>query len=172
MTRQKEVLRNIVWASLLAALSVVFDLAFKVIVPNNIGFAFYAIPIIIAGMFLGVKYSIVIAILGDSVSVLLAGETFLPLFALGSLMWGLIPALLLNKDSDLKRIIFVVLITHLLVTSINSVALAVHIYKRVEGLYLDLPFRLVMMIPSSLVISFLSEALIEPIKIKKELEIN
>lgn len=167
MNMKNKELRKIVWAALLTAISIVLDSVFKIILPSNVGVAFYAIPIIIAGMFLDIKYSLVIAFLGDGVSVLISGDPFYPLFTLGSLMWGLIPPLLLNKDSKLPKIIVVVLLTHLFVTSINSLAIVVHYTKNFMGMLVDLPLRIALAIPASFAISFGVEALIEPIKLKE-----
>lgn len=161
-------LKKFTFAAMLAAISVVIDVLVKQLIgTNTIGTAYYAIPIVIAAMFLGVKYSVVIAILADAVSVILAGQTFLPLFMVGPIIWGLIPGLLLNKNSDLFKIIIVLLITHLLVTSANSIALAVHIHKSWQALLVDLPLRAVLIIPNTLIISLLTEAVREPMMIRK-----
>lgn len=160
-------LRKIVFAAMLAAISIVIDLLFKSVIPNNtIGTAYYAIPIVICGIFLGLKYSVVVAILCDTVGVLVAGQTFLPLFMLAPIFWGLIPALLLNKDSDFREILIVILVTHIFVTGVNSLALVVHIFKSWKGLIADLPFRLGLLIPNSIVISLLVQAIMEPLLIK------
>jgi len=161
-------LKKFTFAAMLAAISVVIDVIVKQLIgTNTIGTAYYAIPIIIAAIFLDVKYSVVIAILADAVGVILAGQTFLPLFMVGPMIWGLIPGLLLNKNSNLFKIIAVLLITHLLVTSANSFALAVHIHKSWQALLVDLPLRAVLIIPNTLIISLLTEAVREPMMIRK-----
>lgn len=161
-------LKKFTFAAMLAAISVVIDVIVKQLIgTNTIGTAYYAIPIIIAAIFLGVKYSLVIAILADAVSVLLAGQTFLPLFMVGPIIWGLIPGLLLKKNSNLFKIIVVLLITHLLVTTANSIALVIHIHKSWQALLVDLPLRAGLIIPNTLIIAFLTEAVREPMMLRK-----
>lgn len=166
MNKLNKELKNIIWAALLTAISVLLDVALKLPLPRTIGFAFYAIPIIIAGIFLGIKYSLAIAIIGDTVGVILSGMPFFPIYALGSAMWGLIPPLLLNKYSNFAKIIITVFLTHFIVTTINSIAQVVHYHTGFVGMLIDLPLRIALAIPSSIVIAFLIEALIEPIKIR------
>ncbi|MDY0277371.1 MAG: folate family ECF transporter S component [Acholeplasma sp.] len=158
-------IKKVVWAAMLAALSIVIDFTFNMIIPvQTMGTPYYAIPIIIAAIFLGPKYSIMIAFLGDLVTVLITpGVTFLPLFALASIMWGVIPGLLLKNNKKFINILLVVLITHLAVTSINSLALFVHYHKSVTGLMVDLPLRLGLIIPNTLIISMLVEAVLTPV---------
>lgn len=161
-------MKKITFATMLAAISVLIDILFKsVIGTNTIGTAYYAIPIIIAAIFLGFKYSVVIAILADAVGVILAGQTFLPLFMVGPLIWGLLPGLLLNKKSNLFKIIVITFITHILVTTSNSFALYIHIYKSFEAMILELPIRLLLVIPNSLIIGLLTEAVKEPMLLRK-----
>lgn len=91
-------MKKVTFATMLAAISVVIDILVKNLIgTNTIGTAYYAIPILIAAIFLGFKYSVVIAILADAVGVILAGQPFLPLFMVGPILWGLIPGLFLNK---------------------------------------------------------------------------
>lgn len=160
-------LKKIVLASILGALSVIIDMVFKLVIPiSTIGTPFYAIPIIIIGLFLGVKYSVIIAFLADLITVLIAGIPFFPIFSLGSMMWGIFPALFLKPENKIwKKSLFIV-VTYLLVTLINSIGLYIHYHKSFVGLLADLPIRLGLIIPNTIVIVALVEALIEPVKIK------
>lgn len=163
-------LRKVVWASLLGAASIIIDMLFKLIIPIQVmGTPYYAIPIIIAAIFLGPKYSIPIAFLGDLVSTTLAGHTFFPLFSIASTLWGIIPGLLLKNTSNFTFILLVVFITHILVSATNSLALYIHYHNSIEGLLVDLPLRLIMIIPNTIVITLLVEASIEPIKLRTSL---
>lgn len=165
-------LKKVIWASILTALSIIIDVVFKTIIPTQtMGTAYYAIPIIIAAMFLGVKYSLIVAFIGDLVGVLLAGVPYFPLFSLGAMMWGLIPALFLKNRRDFKSIIIVILITHLLVTSLNSFALMVHYHQSIQGLLIDLPLRAFLIIPNSIIISLLIEGVLTPIELRKNVEV-
>ena len=90
--------KKMVLAAILTAISVVIDTTFKLMLPTQlVGVPFYAIPLVIRAIILGPKYSVIMALLGDLTSVLIAGQTALPLFALGAMMWGLIPGLLLHR---------------------------------------------------------------------------
>lgn len=161
-------IKKVVWASILGAISVVIDIVFKLLIPvNTIGIPFYAIPIVIAAIFLGPKYSIAIAFLGDLVTVLLVGQTPLPLYSLASTMWGIIPGILFRKKHNFSWILLVIFITHLAVTLTNSFAYYIHFSGyNLKATLVTLPFRAAMIIPNSLVIALLTEATLEPIKIK------
>ncbi|VEU80249.1 folate family ECF transporter S component [Haploplasma axanthum] len=165
-------LKKIVLASILTALSIVIDITFNALVPTQtMGTAYYAIPIIIAGIFLGVKYSLLMAFIGDSLSVIIGGIPFFPLFSIGAMMWGLLPGLLLKNKKGFSRILVVVLITHILVTTLNSVALMVHYHKSITGLLIDLPLRAFLIIPNSIIIALLVEAVLTPIELRKNVEV-
>lgn len=161
-------MKKVTFATMLAAISVVIDILVKNLIgTNTIGTAYYAIPILIAAIFLGFKYSVVIAILADAVGVILAGQPFLPLFMVGPILWGLIPGLFLNKKSNLLKIILVVFGTHLLVTTANSFALYIHIHKSFAAMLAELPLRLLLVIPNSLIIGLLSKAVKEPMLLRE-----
>lgn len=163
-------LKKVVLASILAAVSVVIDIIFKSIIPlQTLGTPFYAIPIIVAAIFLDVRYSVIIAFLGDGVAVLLSGQTYLPLFTLSALMWGLIPGLFLKHKSNFGFILLIVFVTHILATTLNSYALYVHFHRSIEGLLVDLPIRLSLIIPNSLVVALLVKAVLVPIEEKLEM---
>lgn len=165
--------RKVVWASLLAALSIVIDSIFKLIIPlQTMGTAYYAIPIVIAAIFLGPKYSILVAFIGDLVSVFIAGHPFFPLFSIASTMWGIIPGFLLKGKKNFGLILTVVLITHILVSALNSYALYVHYHRTIEGLMVDLPLRLGLIIPNSIIITLLVQAVIIPIEEKEVFKIS
>ena len=160
-------LKKVVFAAILAAISVVLDVLSKYMIGiQTMGTGYYAIPIIIAAIFLGVKYSVVVAVLADLVSVLLAGQTILPLFVLGPIFWGLIPALFLNKDSSLVKIVIVVIFAHLLATLANTLALYVHIHGSITQTLIGLPLRLGLIIPNSLIIAFIVEAIKEALMLR------
>lgn len=166
-------LKKIVWAAILAALSIVIDIAFKMIIPlQTMGTAYYAIPIIIGAIFLGPKYSIWIAFISDFISVFIAGHTFFPLFSLASTLWGVIPGFLLKGKTNLKRILIVVFLTHLIVTTVNSFALYIHFHKTIEALLVDLPLRYGLIIPNSLIIAILVHASLIPISDKNVFKIS
>lgn len=159
--------KKMVWAAILAAISVIIDTTLKLVIPTQlVGVPFYAIPIIVSAIFLGPKYSIIIAFLGDFVTLLLApGIPFYPLFSLASTMWGIIPGFLLYKKKPSLLIIgLVVFITHILVTALNSYALMVHYHASLAGLLIDLPLRLLLIIPNTMIITAVVKSIIVPIE--------
>lgn len=159
--------KKMVLAAILTAISIVIDTVFKVIIPTQlVGVPFYAIPIIIGAIILGVKYSLIIAILGDIVSAVISpGVTPLPLFTLAALFWGLIPGLTLYKEKHKGFLmVLIILVTHLIVTALNSFALYVHFHRSIAGLLVDLPLRLILIIPNTIIIVTLCRAVIESIR--------
>ncbi|HHW79638.1 MAG TPA: folate family ECF transporter S component [Acholeplasmataceae bacterium] len=159
--------KKMVLAAILTAISVVIDTAFKVIIPTQlVGVPFYAIPIIIGAIILGTKYSVIIAVLGDIVSAVISpGVTPLPLFTFAALFWGLIPGLFLYRNKYNGFVTgLIVLGTHLIVTSLNSFALYVHFHRSLSGLLVDLPLRLLLIIPNTIIITALTRVVIESLK--------
>lgn len=162
-------LKHVVLASLLGALSVVIDMLLNILIPiDTVGTAYYAIPIIVIAIFFGIKYSLFIAFIADAITVLTLGIPFFPLFSLASVMWGVIPTIL-KPETKLWKKILVILITHILVTTINSVAIAVHYTGSFKAMLLELPIRLSLVIPNSIIIALVVEAVIEPIKYRLNL---
>lgn len=165
-------LKHVVLASLMGALSVIIDILFNLLIPiETLGTAYYAIPIIVVAIFLGVKYSLVIAFIADALTVFILGIPFFPLFSLSSIMWGLVPTVL-KPNTKLWKKILVVIITHILVTSINSLAIAVHYTGSFKAMLIELPVRLSLVIPNSIIISLIVEAVIEPIKYRLNIRVQ
>lgn len=160
-------LKKFIFASLLATISVIINLVFKTLIQTDkIGTAYYAIPIIIACLFLGLRYSILVALASDIIGVLLSPFPFYLFFTISSLMWGIVPALLKGKRMNLFKLIIIVFITHLLATTTNSFAIAFHITKSYKAMLIDLPLRLLLLIPNTIIIALLTEAVSEAIKLK------
>ena len=127
----KHNLRKIVLCALLTALSVVIDILFKMMFSNMaFGVSLYAIPLVIASIFCGPLLGGISAFIGDAVGVFIAGGGYLPLFALGSVLWGVIPGLFfIKKDVNFYPLLLVVLLTHTLVTLTNTLAIYVYMGK-------------------------------------------
>jgi len=160
-------LKKLIFATMLAAISVIINVLFKTLIQTDtIGTAYYAIPIIIACLFLDLKYSVLVALASDIVGVILSPFPFYFFFTFGSLMWGIIPSLLKGRKHNLFKLIVIVFITHLFATTINSFAIAFHITKSYKAMLVDLPIRLALVIPNTLIIAFLTEAVSEAIKLK------
>ena len=125
--RNNNQLQKLVLGASLTALSVVIDVFFKVLLQiPNFGLPFYAIPLIIGAILLGPLYGGIMALVGDAIAVLVVGVGYLPLFALGSMMWGVVPGLLLYKRYNHFRLAGTIFLSYLMASSINTYAITVY----------------------------------------------
>lgn len=116
--------KKVALGAILASLSVVLKLAFDMWLPiDTFGFPFYAIPLILGGLFLGPIYGFAIALVADTTFGLIQG--YLPLFLISSLCWGVIPSLLTKRAKGMYFLI-VVLITYLMSNLANTFAIGIH----------------------------------------------
>jgi|GEM_PF-3176246 len=158
-------LKKMIWASLLATISIIIDVFFKSSIPVlSFGTPYYAIPIVIASIFLGLKYSLIVAISSDFLGVIISGMPFFPLFTIAPIIWALISSLTLSHKSEIKKILFVIIIIHILASIFNSLALMVHVHKNIKGVIVDLPIRLLLIIPNSIILSCVIKSLLIPIE--------
>ncbi|VEU83207.1 folate family ECF transporter S component [Acholeplasma hippikon] len=147
-------LRKVTLAATLTALSVVIDILFKQFIPASIqnvfGLPFYAIPLIIGAMLLGPIYGLLMAIVSDYFATMASGFAYMPLFVLAAVVWGVIPGLLIKSKDNYLKIFIVILITHILATFFNTLALEVY-----GWLYLDKIFyvRLTLVPVNSIIIT-------------------
>ena len=80
-------LKKIALGAILAALSVVLNLMFSLWLPTDaFGFPFYSIPLILAGLFLGPLYGLIVAVVADTAFGLAQG--YYPLFVISSIEIG------------------------------------------------------------------------------------
>ncbi len=104
-------------------------------------FTFYDIPLMISGIMYGPIIGGLSGLIVDWFNILVPNyATGFNLFTISSMMWGIIPGLLLfgRKDLSLVRIINAVLITSIIVFSINTYQLYLFIGS---GMLAELPFR-------------------------------
>ncbi len=109
-------------------------------------FSFYDIPLIVAGIMYGPIIGALSGLIVDWFNILIPNlATGFNLFTISSMMWGIIPGLLLfgRKDLSLVRIINAVLITSIVVFSINSYQLYLFMGS---GMLADLPFRVITLV--------------------------
>lgn len=125
MSRNRDLVFKITTASSLAALSIVLKISFDMWIPiNTFGFPFYSIPLILAGMYLGPYYALMVGFIADTIGGMYPGP-YLPLFLFSSLAWSLIPSLL-SKDTKGIRWWIVIAMTYLTATAFNTLAIYVH----------------------------------------------
>ncbi len=120
-------LKKIALGAILAALSVVLNLMFSLWLPTDaFGFPFYSIPLILAGLFLGPLYGLIVAVVADTAFGLAQG--YYPLFVISSIAWGLLPRLMTRKPLGIKWYI-IILITYIVSSLGNTFAIYVHFSK-------------------------------------------
>ncbi|MCF7926294.1 MAG: folate family ECF transporter S component [Candidatus Izimaplasma sp.] len=128
-------------AAILVSMSVVLKI-FLSFTLADFRFTFYGIPLMISGIMFGPIVGAINGFVVDWINILMPNlATGFNLFTVSSMMWGIIPGLLLYKRKELTliSIVSVTLITSVLVFSINSYQLYVWMGK---GMYGALPFRI------------------------------
>src|SRR5690606_16809459 len=121
----KKELRKLTLASILTALSIVLDIAFKVLVPatQSFGFPFYAIPLVIGSIVLGPIYGGTLAFISDSVLFFAARRGYYSLiFALQAISWVVITFLLPKIISDPLSVTLAILISRLVASTLSTTA--------------------------------------------------
>ncbi|MCF7932666.1 MAG: ECF transporter S component [Acholeplasmataceae bacterium] len=139
--KHQMLLQKLALASVLTALSIVIDIMFKMIAMSPVfGFPFYAIPIVLGSILLGPIFGMMMAFIGDFFGVINSGYPYLPLFALAALAWGAIPGILMRKHVQPERLMWAIVISYLLASGFNTVAMMVH--YSVQTALANLPLRL------------------------------
>jgi ECF transporter S component (folate family) len=111
---------------------------------NLIGLPFYSIPLIISSIVCGPVYGFVSALITDTFGTLISGQTYLPLYGLGTVLWGIIPYFFSKKKRNDSIFLGIgLLITHILVTLINT--LSNYLYFGIESTLLTLFPRLIIL---------------------------
>lgn len=150
MKRSKEI-KKLVLASSLVAISIVIDIFFKQVLSfNNFGVPFYAIPIVFGSVILGPVYGLVMGYVSDLVGfVAFPNGVYAFVFALSAMVWGFVPGLFLYKRFDKTRLVFAIIVAHLLATIANTIGLLT--FLPTETALASLTIRL-SMIPVNVVI--------------------
>jgi len=120
--------------------------SFFVITLPTYRFTFYDIPLMIAGIMYGPIIGGLSGLIVDWFNILMPNyATGFNLFTVSSMMWGIIPGLLLfgRKDLSLVRIVNTVLITSIIAFSINSYQLYLFMGS---GMLAELPFRVITLV--------------------------
>jgi ECF transporter S component (folate family) len=158
MKKGKE-LQKLVLASSLVAISIVIDIFFKQVLSfNNFGVPFYAIPIIYGSIILGPVYGLIMGYVSDLVGfVAFPNGAYAFIFALGAMLWGLIPGLFLFKKFDKVKLVMVIAFTHVLVTIANTIGLLT--FLSTETALASLTIRLTMIPVNVVIITLLVSSL-------------
>lgn len=130
-------------ASILTALSIALDLLVKNVLPvADFGLPYYAIPLIIGSIVLGPYYGAMMGFTSDFIGFsLMPRGTYAILFGLSAIAWGLLPGIFLKRDSKPLKVLITLLVTHMVVSSLNTLALYIQVSPTVAwgSLSLRLP---------------------------------
>lgn len=120
-------IQKLVLAASLTAVSVVIDAFFRIILNiQGFGLPFYAIPLIIGGIILGPLYGGIMGFVGDALGVFMTGGTYLPFFVIAAILWGVVPGIFLYKKYSTLRLAMVLVITYLLASTSNTIAMLIY----------------------------------------------
>jgi ECF transporter S component (folate family) len=144
-------IQRLTLAAVLTSLSIVIDVISKMLIASpTFGLPFYAIPLILGSIILGPIYGGLMAIIGDTLGVFIAGVGYLPFFVFAPIAWGVIPGLLLKKHFSTFKLLIAVMISYLFATTSNT--FAIFFYFGRMAAYSTLALRLVFAIFNTLII--------------------
>ncbi len=153
--RNKEI-RTVVYAALFAAIASILKI-YSLQLGAGWRISIFAIPIMLAGYFLGPIYGLAVGFVTDTVYMFISPYASIwSIYTISTMLWGLSGYLIKKFKPSLIVIILVILFSSLLETSINSVALVIEggndwIYvwtglgKRLITLVIRLPFLIIVM---------------------------
>ncbi len=148
---QKNNIQKLALGAILAALSVVLKLTLEVwITIPGFGLPFYGIPLVLAGLYLGPLYGLIVALVADTTFGMIQG--YLPLYAISSIAWGVIPSLF-PKRKNLGYWVLIIILTYVIATLGNTLANYVHFDVKV--MMATLYYRLALIPLFSPIIAFI-----------------
>ncbi|QWB95835.1 ECF transporter S component [Mycoplasmatota bacterium] len=144
-------LQKLLLAVSLTSISVVIDVLIKYVIPiETFGLPFYAIPIVIGSIVLGPIYGVMMALIGDSLGVMMSGYGYLFLYSLAAVSWGVIPSLIVRNKYHFIKLAVGVFIAYICASLSNTFA-NFYYFGEVTA-YATLFIRLALIIPNSVVI--------------------
>lgn len=161
MNKNRMLIYKVTVGAVLAGLSIVLKLAFDLwIRVDFFGFPFYSIPLILAGLILDPLSALLAAFAADTIGGIVLG--YFPMFVFSTLVWALVPSLITKKAQG-ARWWLVILITYLLATSFNTLAIGVHFSW--DAAKNSLPIRLPLIPMFGPIIAIVTELIYERIKV-------
>ncbi|MGI6787186.1 MAG: hypothetical protein ACOX5X_01340 [Acholeplasmataceae bacterium] len=118
----------IILGSILTAAAVGIRLFFDYLFPTGgtFGLPIYSIPLVIASLILGPLYGLLAGITADLAMGLFGPYNYLPLFGISTIIWATIPGLLTRKNYSFLKMVFSVLISYVLASLFNTLAIIVY----------------------------------------------
>lgn len=121
----KNPIQKLALGAILAALSVVLKLTLEMWIKiPGFGLPFYGIPLVLAGLYLGPLYGLIVAVVADTTFGIVQG--YLPLYVLSSIAWGVIPSLF-KRRKNVAYWVFMIMFTYIMATLGNTLANYVHL---------------------------------------------
>lgn len=155
MNKNRNIILKITLGAMFAALSVIINLGFDLWLNlETFGFPFYGIPLILAGVFLGPKYAIIIAIVSDTTFGLAKG--YYPWFVFSTIAWALVPSLMKARNNRFYWM-FTIIITYVFATLLNTFAMLMNFSR--TAAFANLWLRVGLIIPFGIVIGIISNHL-------------
>lgn len=142
--------KKVVLASLLTALAVGINLFFQYLIPSSdSGLPIYSIPLIIASLYLGPWYGLLIGIAADTAIGFLGPFGYLPLFFLSTMSWAFFPGIIARKNYNFYKMVLAVTVAYIFATLGNTLALGVNISFNVaiSSLTVRIPIMLISITP-------------------------
>lgn len=160
MNKNKLTILKLSLGAMFASLSVILNLVFDIWLNlNTFGFPFYGIPLILAGIFLGPKYAVIIGIVADTVFGTIKG--YYPWFVFSTIAWSVIPALLKANKNKIYWT-FAILLTYLSATLLNTIAILLNFSR--TAAFASFWLRVGLIVPFGIIISIISYHLYERLK--------
>ena len=124
----------------LIAMSIVLSRLVSIPIGPTLRISIAAVPIFLAGLWMGPLLGAICGALADLIGCLIAGYAPNPLITLSSLLWGILPALLIpalaksifstmKKQLRLLPAVFIAIFVTMLVTSLGTTTLGLSIYN-------------------------------------------
>lgn len=162
--RNKEI-RNIVYAALFAAIASVLKI-YSLQITADWRISLFAIPLILAGFYLGPAYGIGVGFVTDTVYMLISPYASIwSIYTISTMIWGLSGYFIRTMKGNLASIIIIITLTSLLETSINSVAMLIEGGKDWFYVASGLPKRLITLVLRLPVLILVTKSIIERFKI-------
>ena len=162
--RNKDI-RNIVYAALFAAIASVLKI-YSLQITADWRISLFAIPLILAGFYLGPAYGLTVGFVTDTVYMIISPYASIwSIYTISTMIWGLSGYLIKTMRGNIISIIIILALTSLLETSINSIAMLVEGGKDWYYVASGLPKRLITLVLRLPILITITKNMIDRLKI-------